>query len=333
MEVSRVQFALRRFGFLLISLWAAVTINFFLPRMMPGNPAILMLARFRGQLSPRVLHALELQFGITNAPLWQQYLVYLNNLAHGRWGISLTYYPVPVARVIAESLPWTLGLVGTATIISVGIGITLGIVTAWRRGSIWDNFLPTVATFTAAIPYFWLALILLYGMGYVWHWFPLAHAYSTSLAPSFTLPFITNVITHAFLPALTIVISSTGGWLLGMRNNMIQTLGEDYMLFGEARGLPPKRLMWQYAARNAILPSLTGFGMSIGMVVGGALLTEIVFSYPGIGFQLLAAVQNEDYPLMQGLFLIIAFAVLLANFIVELLYGKLDPRTRVGESQ
>lgn len=328
-----MRFFLKRLGFLLLSLWAAATINFVLPRLMPGNPAILMIGRFKGQISATALHALELQFGVTHTPLWQQYLVYLSNLFHGHLGISLTYYPVPVSKIIEESLPWTLGLMGVATVMSVFLGILLGIFTAWHRGSKWDAALPILSTFTAALPYFWLGLIMLYVLGYLWHVFPIAHAYSTSLTPSFTFGFISNMLYHAILPALTIVISSIGGWLLGMRNNMIQTLGEDYVLFGEARGLSPRRLMFQYAARNAILPSMTGFAMAIGFVVGGALLTEIVFSYPGLGYQLLAAVQNEDYPLMQGLFLIIAFAVLLANFVVDMLYGKLDPRTRGGQGQ
>lgn len=328
-----MRFFRQRLGFLVLSLWAAATINFVLPRMMPGNPAILMIGRFKGQLSARALHALELQFGVTHKPLWDQYLIYLNNLLHGKLGISLTYYPVPVSKIIAESLPWTLGLVGVATVMSVVIGLTLGVYTAWHRGGKWDAILPIMATFTAALPYFWLGLILLFVLGYLWHWFPLAHAYSSSLTPSFTWGFISNMLYHAVLPAITIVISSMGGWLLGMRNNMIQTLGEDYVLFGEARGLPQRRLMVHYAARNAILPSMTGFAMAIGFVVGGALLTEIVFSYPGIGYQLLAAVQNEDYPLMQGIFLIIAFSVLVTNFFVEMLYGKLDPRTRGGETR
>jgi peptide/nickel transport system permease protein len=185
--------------------------------------------------------------------------------------------------------------------------------------------------FTAALPYFWLALLFLYFLAYVYHWFPLAHAYSTGLSPRWTFPFVWNVIRHGLLPAGTIVISSVGGWMIGMRNNMIQTLGEDYITFAEARGLKRWRLMFQYAGRNAILPSLTSFAMSLGFVVGGALLTEMVFSYPGVGLQLLVAVQNEDYPLMQGLFLIIALAVLIANFIVEMLYGRLDPRTRQGQ--
>ncbi|OLZ11377.1 ABC transporter permease [Sulfobacillus thermosulfidooxidans] len=326
-----MKYVLSRLSFLLLSLWVAVSVNFVLPRLMPGNPAILMLGRYKGQLTPRALHALELQFGITHQPLWHQYLTYIINLLHGNLGLSLTYYPVPVSQIIAQSLPWTLGLVGTATIISMIIGTAVGVYLAWNHGKTWDNVLPTMAMFTMALPYFWLALVLLYFLAYVLHWFPLAHAYSTGLSPSWTWSFVGNVVDHALLPALTIVVSSVGGWMIGMRNNMIQTLGEDYITFAEAKGVNHWRLMFQYAARNAILPSLTSFAMSMGFVVGGALLTETVFSYPGMGYQLLVAVENEDYPLMQGLFLMIALAVLLANFFVEILYGKLDPRARQGQ--
>lgn len=323
-----MRYAINRFGFFLLSLWVAVTLNFALPRLMPGNPAMAMVARFRGQLPHHALAALELQFGVSHQPWWVQYGSYLNHLLHGNLGLSVTYYPVPVSTVIAHSLPWTIGLVGTATIISVLIGLSLGVFTAWNRGSFWDRVLPTLGTFTAALPYFWLALILLYSLGYIWHWFPLAHAYSTELTPGFTWPFIVSIVQHALLPAITIVVSSLGGWMIGMRNNMIQTLGEDYVLLGEAKGVAPRRLMFHYAARNAILPSLTAFAMSLGFVVGGALLTEVVFSYPGVGYVLLSAVQNEDYSLMQGLFLVISFTVLLANFLVELVYGRIDPRVR-----
>lgn len=322
-----------RLGFFALSLWAAITINFFLPRLMPGNPAEVLIARFQGRINPRVLHAIELQFGLSHQPLWIQYGQYLNHLVHGQLGLSLTYYPVPVTQVIAQSLPWTLGLAGLATVISFTLGTGLGIYIAWRRDSVLDNILPTVTTFTSAIPYFWLALLFLYVFGFVAGWFPLDHAYSDTLTPSLSLSFAMNVIDHGFLPALTIVMSSVGGWLMGMRNNLIQTLGEDYVTFAEARGLSQRRLMLMYAARNAILPNLTGFAMSLGFVVSGALLTEIVFSYPGVGFQLVSAVENQDYPLMQGLFLIIAVAVLTANLLVELLYGRLDPRVRRAGAQ
>ena len=323
-----MRYVLNRLRFLLLTLWAVVTINFILPRLMPGNPALLMIARFHDLISTQALHALELQFGVTRQPLWVQYLAYLNNLVHGNFGLSLTYYPVPVTTVILNSLPWTLGLAGTATLFSAVVGTFIGIHAAWKRGGALDSTLPVTTTFTGAIPHQWLGIILLYFFGFTLSWFPLGHAYSTTMTPSWSAQFILNVLDHAILPGATMVIPTIGGWLLHMRNNMIQTLGDDYVIFGEAKGVKPSRLMYQYAARNAMLPSLTGFAMALGFVVGGAVLVEVVFSYPGIGYQLVNAVENEDYPLMQGLFLIIAVAVLVANFLVEILYAKLDPRVR-----
>lgn len=329
-----MRFILNRTGFLLIAVWAALTLNFIIPRLMPGNPADAILAHFAAAgtpLGPNALHALDLQFGVSHAPIWTQYVEYLNNLLHGQLGVSTTYYPLSVAHVIGQSLPWTLGLAGSATVISVILGTGLGIYAAWHRGTRVDATLTSVTMFTSAVPYFWVALLLVYFLGSELRWFPQAHAY-TLLAPNATSwQFTWDVLYHAVLPGATIVISAIGGWLITMRNNMIQTLGEDYVTFARARGIANRRLMVAYAARNAILPSLTGFAMAIGFVVGGALLTEIVFSYPGIGMQLFTAVENEDYSLMQGIFLIIALAVLLANYLVDLTYGFLDPRVREGE--
>lgn len=329
-----MRFFLNRIGFLLISVWAALTVNFLIPRLMPGNPVDAILAHFQADgspLGPNAVHALELQFGLSHASLVVQYFGYLGNLLHGQLGISITYYPMTVSAVIMQSLPWTLGLIGTATLISVGLGTFLGVVAAWRRGTRFDTALTTVTMFTSAIPYFWIALILVYLFGFEFHWFPDLHAFTTLPNGVPWWRFSADILYHAILPGTTIVISAIGGWLVGMRNNMIQTLGEDYVTFARARGVPDRRLMIFYAARNAILPNLTGFAMAIGFVVGGALLTEIVFSYPGIGLQLLTAVENQDYPLMQGIFLIIALAVLFANFLVEMVYGLLDPRARQGE--
>ncbi len=323
-----MRYILNRFGFLLISAWAAVSINFVLPRLMPGNPALLMVSRYAGELTPRALHAIKLQFGVTSAPLLVQYWHYLINLIHGRLGVSLTYYPVPVSRVIASSLPWTLGLAGTATAIAAIAGTWLGIFAAWRRNRWPDSILTTGTTFTGAIPHQWFGLLLLLGLGYGLHWFPVAHAYSTQMTPQWTLAFAENVVYHALLPAITIVVPGLGGWLLHMRNNMMQTIGDDYIVFARAKGVSPRGLMLQHAARNALLPSVTNFAMAIGFVVGGVLLVEVVFSYPGVGYQLFTAVQNEDYPLMQGLFLIISLSVLMVNFLVDLLYAWLDPRSR-----
>jgi peptide/nickel transport system permease protein len=320
---------LRRIGFYLVAFWASITLTFLIPRLAPGNPAQALMARFAGRLRPEELKALEIEFGVsTHQSLWQQYIQYLGQLLHGNLGTSFSYFPTPVATVIGQQLPWTLVLAGVSVVISFTLGTLLGIVVAWRRGGLLDSILTPLFIFVSAIPYFWLALILLYVLAYKLNWFPTFGGYSIGLTPGWNIDFILSAAQHAILPAITIVITSAAGWLLGMRNAMITTLAEDYVLMAEAKGLSQGRVMMSYAARNAILPNVTGFAMAIGFVVAGQLLTEIVFSYPGIGFGLLQAIQNSDYPLISGVFLIIAFAVLGANFIVDMLYGVLDPRVR-----
>ena len=319
---------LRRIGFYLVALWAAITINFIIPRLAPGDPTGALMARFQGRMTPQTIHALRLQFGITNDPLWVQYGRYLANLLHGDLGTSFTYFPTPVSTVLAQEVPWTLALVGTALLISFVLGTLLGVLVAWKRGSLLDSILPPFLTFFSAIPYFWLALVALYILAYLLNWFPLNGGYDTSTTEGLNLDFIGSAIYHGLLPALTIVLASIAGWMLGMRNAMVTTLTEDYVVLAEAKGLSEVRIMFAYAARNAILPNVTGFALSLGFVVGGALLTEIVFSYPGIGYALLQAALNSDYPLMQGIFLMIALAVLGANFIADLVYVLLDPRVR-----
>lgn len=319
----------RKSLFYLVAVWAAVTVNFGIPRLVKGNPVDVILAKTQSvtPMPPEARHALELQFGITHDPIWKQYLDYLGNLFHGQLGLSVSYYPTPVATVISQTLPWTVILVGVATIVSVLAGIGLGMLAGWRRGTWLDSLIPAT-TFLAAIPYFWLALVLLFVLGGVLSWFPLNSGYDYSTTIGWNGPFIASAIYHAILPAVAIVLASVAGWMLGMRNMMVSTMAEDYVMTAEAKGLKRRRIMISYAARNAVLPSVAGFAISLGFVVSGSIVTEIVFSYPGIGTSLVAAVQNADYPLMQGIFLIIALSVLGANFIVDLLYAVIDPRTR-----
>ena len=319
----------RRLGFYVVALWASLTLNFLIPRLMPGDPVLLLLARLQGRVNPEGIQALRIMFGVnTHQSLLQQYVTYLQNLAHGNFGVSITYFPTPVATVIGQSLPWTLILVGVSAILSFLGGTLLGVLAAWRRGARLDTVLAPMLTFFSAIPYFWLALIVVYVFGFLLRLFPLTGAYDLSVEPGLNPAFVTSAVYHAILPAITIVVSSIAGWMLGMRNAMLSTLSEDYVLMAQAKGLPDRRVMLMYAARNAILPNITGFALSLGFVVGGALLTEIIFSYPGIGFALLQAVQSEDFPLMQGIFLVITLAVLGANFLADILYVVLDPRVR-----
>lgn len=250
------------------------------------------------------------------------------NLLHGNFGVSLTFFPIPVIEVIRQDLPWTLVLVSVSVIISFVIGTFLGIFIAWKRGSFFDSVLPPITTIFSAVPYFWLALLLLYFLGFVLNLVPLSGGYDTTLTPGISGDFIASAAQHALLPAITIVLGSLSGWVLGMRNTMITTMSEDYVLLAQAKGLPEWQVVFTYAARNAILPNITGFALALGFVVSGSLVTEMVFSYPGIGFALLQAVQNLDYPLMQGIFFFIAVAVLAANFLADLLNAVLDPRVR-----
>jgi peptide/nickel transport system permease protein len=318
----------RRLGFYALAAWASLTLAFVIPRLMPGDPATAIVARFHGKLSPEAIDHLRATLGLTEAPLWRQYLAYLGNVLTGDLGVSVTAFPARVGDVIATGMVWTVVLAGLALVVSYAIGTGLGILAAWRRGGWLDATLPPVLLLLGAFPFFWLAMLLLALFGYGLGWSPVRHAYADHLAPGLTLAFLGSVLAHAVLPALTIVIATVSGWMLGMRNTMIAVLGEDYVTLAHAKGLPPRRVMLRYAARNALLPSITSFGMALGFVVSGSLLTEIVFSYPGMGYLLLQAVRGLDYPLIQGLFLTITLAVLGANLLVDILYVRLDPRAR-----
>ena len=308
--------------------FAALTLNFFIPRLMPGDPATIIFARFRGKLKPEAIDALRETFGLTDASLISQYFSYLKSILSGDLGVSIAYFPQEVSTVISGALSWTIFLAGTSLVISFFIGTLLGTVIGWNRNSKLDSLLPPVLAFIGAFPYFWLAMLILYLFGFKFDFFPLGRAYGSDVSPGFNINFLISVLHHAFLPALTMVLVSLGGWMLSMRNTLISTLGADYITFAHAKGLSKRRIMLRYAARNAILPNLTGFGMALGFVLSGALLTEIIFSYPGQGYLLLQSVKSQDFPLMQGLFMTITLAVLLANWLVDIAILLFDPRTR-----
>ncbi len=323
-----MRYILRRLGFYLIAAWASITLNFFLPRMMPGDPGDALMARLQGRVRPETIDAMRQAYGLSDDPIYLQYVDYIKNIFNGEFGISISRFPAPVTQVIGQGFMWTLLLGLTATIIGFAIGNLLGIFGAWRRGGIVDSVMPPLLIFIGSFPYFWLATLALYFFSFKWGWFPLRHAYNDDLSPTFSLHFFASVGYHMFLPALSIIIVAIGGWVLGMRNTMISTLSEDYVTMAEAKGLPQNQVMFNYAARNALLPNVTALGMSLGFVLGGLLLTEVVFGYPGLGYQLINAVRALDYPLMQGLFLMLTISVLAANFLADLLYVRLDPRVR-----
>ena len=325
----RTRYFARKLGFYLVALWGALTLNFFLPRLIPGNPVDALLARMSqtGNPPPGEYKALQALLGVGGSNIASQYVHYLGQLAQLNLGVSITDFPVPVTTIISTALPWTIVLVGTATVLAFIVGTALGALAGWKRSKWLDSVIPAT-TFLTAMPYFWLALLLLYLFAVLLRVLPLNGGYDPTLTIGWSGPFIASALEHSILPAVTIVLAQLGGWLLSMRNMTLTTLSEDYVVAAEAKGLSPRRVLIRYAARNAVLPSFTGFAISLGFVVSGSIIMEIVFSYPGIGYELLQAVQNSDYALMQGIFLVITIAVLAANFFVDMLYVFIDPRTR-----
>jgi peptide/nickel transport system permease protein len=323
-----MRFFVRRIIFYALTLWAAVTINFFIPRIIPGDPVTAYINSMGGTVSPDAIPALQALFGWDpDASTWSQYVDYMQMLLHGDLGTSFSYPGSPVTDVISQALPWTIGLVGIATIISFIVGTLIGSGIGWRRGTWADSLLP-ISTFFSAVPYFWLALIAIAIFSVGLGWFPSSGTYDRNLVPAWDWEFIKSVIYHGTLPALTIVVSSISGWILGMRNMMVTVSSEDYVTVAQAKGLSERRVLFGYAARNAILPQISSFALSLGFIVGGTLVMEIVFTYQGVGFMLFNAVNAKDYPLMQGCFLVITLAVLAANIAADFVYGALDPRTR-----
>ncbi len=325
-----MKYLLRHIGLYLIAAWASLTLNFLLPRTMPGDPVSALIGRMRGRFTPQQVEALRNAYGFTNAPLLQQYFQYLGHVLRGDFGLSISAYPAKVTTIISSALTWTILLGVVTLLLSFVLGTILGVIVGWRRGGLLDTVLPGLFNFIGSFPYFFLAMLALFFLGFILKWFPMSHAYSDNVFPGWTWAFISSILYHLVMPAGTVILVSVGGWLIGMRSTMISVLAEDYIVMAEAKGLPQWRVMFQYAMRNAILPNFTQFGMSIGFILGGLILTELVFSYPGLGFYLVRSVVTHDYPLMQALFLMITLAVLGANLIVDLLYVRLDPRVRVS---
>ncbi|MFC5909558.1 ABC transporter permease [Streptacidiphilus monticola] len=321
---------LRRLGFYVLAAYAAITLNFFLIRLLPGSALSNILTQLRGSsLSPATVKALEEEYGGGHSSTFSQYFTYVGHLFKGDFGTS-TSKGGPVVDVLTSDLPWTIGLVGSATIIAFVAGTLAGIVIGWKRNGFLDALLP-IATFFQSVPYLVLAILMMLTFGYYGGFFPYGGNYDTSrnahLTEGWNGPFIGSVLQHGTLPALTVALASIAGWIIGMRNMMITTMDEDYVLVAAAKGLPQWRVA-AVAARNAILPALSNFALSISLVVTGSIVTEIVFSYQGVGTDINNAVLAGDYPLMQGVLLVIVFTVLAINFLADIAYVLLDPRAR-----
>ncbi len=325
-----MKYLLKHLALYLAAAWASITLNFVLPRLMPGDPVSALIGRMRGRFPPQAVEALRAAYGFTNGPILQQYWVYLTHTLRGDFGFSISAYPARVSTIISSALSWTIRLGVVTLLVSFVLGTGLGALVGWKRGGRLDSWLPGLFSFIGSFPYFFLAMLALYVLGFGWQAFPMAHAYSDQLSPAWSWAFFSSVAYHLVLPAGTVILVSVAGWLIGMRSTMVGVLAEDYIIMAEAKGLPQWRVMVDYAMRNAILPNFTEFGMSIGFILSGLILTELVFSYPGLGFYLVRSVVTHDYPLMQALFLMITLAVLGANLIVDLLYVRLDPRVRVS---
>jgi peptide/nickel transport system permease protein len=321
-----MRYLAKRGGLFLITLWAALTVNFVIPRFMPGNEAAAVLATFRG-INPAAVHALDIEFGVNvHQSLISAYLHYLGNCLTGNFGI--TALGVSVRSAIGSAMPWTLGLVGVTTMIAFVIGTVLGILSAWWRGGKLDGMLPPLLFVISSLPISFVGLLLLYFFAVKLNWLPLSGNYDIGASPGFNISFIWNVLKHALLPGLSLVVVTAGLWVYSMRNNMVTTIAEDYVKMARAKGVSTARIMFDYAARNAILPNLTGFAMQLGYVLGGAIVVEYLFSYPGLGYQFYTATTDHDLPLMQGLFLFYTVAVLVCVLLADIVTAIIDPRTR-----
>jgi peptide/nickel transport system permease protein len=321
----------RRLVFYVFAVWIALTVNFLIPRLVPGNPIGGVLEHLSSaQLSsnPGLIETYEALLGGGHHSIWHDYVVYLHRIAHFNFGISTSNYPTPVSTVIGSTLPYSIFLVGVAFLIAFALGTLVGMLSAWRRGGFVDSVLVPSFMVVGAIPAFFLALIGLYAFGLELHWFPIQHAYADGLSPGFNWTFLSSALRHAELPILVIVAAYSGAWVLNMRTVMINTIAEDYVAMAQAKGLRDRRVMTRYAGRNAILPSLNGFAAQFASAVGGLVFIEYIFSYPGVGLALQNAVLGDDFPLAQGILVVLCLCVILANLIMDVLNLVLDPRLR-----
>lgn len=326
-----IRYVLQRLGLFVAVVWAAATLNFFLPRISGQDPVrekLMQQAASSGYVHTGINEMVEeyqRQFGL-DQPLWRQYLTYLENVARFDFGYSIANYPRTVVSILADSLPWTIGLLLITTILAFTIGTLAGALLAWPRSPRFLQYLFPPLLTLSAIPFFLLGLVLIYLFAFQWRLLPLFGGYTPGRFPELSLSFALDVGKHAVLPALSILLASLGFWALGMRGMMVTVEGEDYMTFAEAAGFKDRTLFFSYALRNALLPQTTALGLSLGQLLSGALLVEVIFSFPGIGSVLYNAIRQFDYFLIQGIVFTIVLGVTFATLILDLIYPLLDPR-------
>jgi ABC-type dipeptide/oligopeptide/nickel transport system permease component len=321
--VHRADYVIKRGFFALVTIFVAITINFFLFRVLPGN-AVTNLARVP-QSSPQLRHALTVQFGL-DKPKWEQYFIYLKQLLHGNMGVSFAVQQ-PVSHLLLTDLRNTIPMVTVGTLAAVVVGVFTGVLSAWRRGSAPDHISTNLAIFFYAFPTQWLGMMLLIlfaGVG-----LPVAGMVNPNAGVFYSEPFwqhLGDIGQHMILPAATLMLTAYGSYTLVVRSSLLETLGEDYVLTARAKGLPVRRIVWRHAVRNALLPMVTLIALDLGYIVGGAVLIEVIFSWPGIGESMYTAITQRDYPMLQGGFLILTVSVIALNFLSDLVYFRLDPR-------
>lgn len=323
-------YVLRRVGMWLLTILIGTTLIFMIPRLAPGDPVAAMIGRMQAQSgfvenSAQIIEAWRARFGL-DQPIYIQYVTYLFNSLRFDLGYSLASFPSRVDTMVFNALPWTVGLLSVATILSFIIGNTVGALMAWdRTPGLLKTLLPATLTFTS-IPFFMLGILLIYVFAFGLRWLPPSGAYGRGLIQGFNLEFMGSVAYHAILPAMAIVVTSMGLWAIGMRGMMITTAGEDYMILAQAKGLAPSRIFWLYGVRNSILPQVTALALTLGAIVGGSLLVEYIFAYPGVGYLLYQGIVTSDYTLIQGIVFMLIFVTATAVLILDLIYPLIDPR-------
>jgi peptide/nickel transport system permease protein len=333
----RVDFVLKRVGMLFVLVWVAATLNFIGPRLTGKDPVKTRLLKqavvggYVQQGMDEMAKEYERKFGL-DRPLWDQYTSYVADMARFNFGPSIANYPRTVDEIMADALPWTIILLGTTTTIAFLLGSFLGAVLAWPRSPRFLQYLLPPLLTLSAIPYYLLGLVLLYVLAFRLPIFPSFGGYTPGSLPGVNLTFFFDAVSHAFLPALSIILASIGFWALGMRAMMVSLQGEDSMIFAEAKGLKDRTLFMRYAVRNALLPQTTALALALGEILSGAVLVEVVFGYPGIGSVLYNAIKDFDYYLIQGIVFTIVLSIGFMTLLVDLTYPLLDPRIRYGKS-
>jgi peptide/nickel transport system permease protein len=334
--LAYLRYLSERFVTFVATIFISITIVFFVPRLVPGHPLLAVfnrMAAMGGRVNaPELIEEYNKLFGLDKG-LWEQYVSFLRELARGNLGYSISSFPSHVSDLLMPALPWTIGLLTLTTLISWVLGSLIGAVVGWRgRKSRFFQILVPAALVLYTIPYYILAIILVFLFAFQWKIFPLSGAHSVGLGPEFSLDFALDVLRHATLPALSIILVSLGWWFLSMRSLITSLKGEDYILQAEAKGLSSRRILWGYAFRNALLPQATGLAISLGHIVGGALITEVIFAYPGLGWLIYNSITNIDFPVIQGGVLLIVFSVALANLVIDMVYPLIDPRIRYEQA-